>query len=66
MPRTKFHTKQAISPVIATILLLAVTVITATGVYEFLTTYSQDQLSSIGGNQIIDDFNIQVIDTNSE
>lgn len=38
--------RKAISPVIATILLLAVTVIIAVGVYQFINTYTQDTLTT--------------------
>ena len=58
--------KKAISPVIATILLLAITVIISVGVFQFLNQYTQDQFSQAQNNQVLDDFNIRVIDTNAQ
>lgn len=46
--------KKGISPVIATILLLAITVIIAVGVYQFLNTYTQDTFDNISGDATID------------
>ncbi|MFP4402027.1 MAG: archaellin/type IV pilin N-terminal domain-containing protein [Candidatus Nanoarchaeia archaeon] len=45
--------KKGISPVIATILLLAITVIIAVGVYQFLSSYTQDTYESIQGDQTL-------------
>ena len=45
--------KKGISPVIATILLLAITVIIAVGVYQFLSSYTQDTYDSIQGDQTL-------------
>ena len=64
--RVNNNTKKAISPVIATILLLAITVIIAMGVFQFLNIYTQDQLDQAQSNQISDDFNIRVVDSNSQ
>ena len=67
MFKTRFYnSKQAISPVIATILLLAITVIISVGVFQFLSQYTQDQLGQAQNNQILDDFNIRVIDSNAQ
>lgn len=63
---TTFHTKKAISPVIGIILLTAITVIIGIGKFQFLNQYSQDQLSQTQNNQILDDFNIQVIYSNAQ
>ena len=57
---------KAISPVIATILLLAITVIIAVGVFQFLNIYTQEQFTQTENNQILDDFNTRVIDTNPQ
>ena len=46
--------KKGISPVIATILLLAITVIIAVGVYQFLNTYTQDTFDNVSGDATID------------
>lgn len=45
--------RKGISPVIATILLLAITVIIAVGVYQFLSSYTQDTYDSIQGDQTL-------------
>lgn len=57
---------KAISPVIAVILVLSITVILSLGVFLFLNVYSQDQLDETQNNQILDDFDIRVVDINSE
>ena len=46
--------KKGISPVIATILLLAITVIIAVGVYQFLNTYTQDTFDNVSGDATVD------------
>lgn len=56
----------AVSPVIALILLLAVTIIIGVLTYQFLISYSQEQLLQTQNNLILDDFNIRVINSNAQ
>ena len=66
MIKTKLNLKKAISPVIASILLLVITVIIGVLVFQFLTQYSENQFNQTQNNQFLDDFNIRVVDTNSQ
>ena len=58
--------KKAISPVVSIILLLAITIVVGIVVFQLVSSYSQDQLEGTEENQILDDFNIRVVDVNSE
>ena len=62
----KVFSQKGISPVIAVILMLAISVVLSISVYQVINQYSQDQLVNSQDNQILNDFNIRVINSNSE
>lgn len=49
-----YNRKQGISPVIATILLLAITVVIAVGVWQFLQNYTEETFDNVSGDATID------------
>ena len=64
--KIKLFSKQGISPVIATILLLAITVAISIITFQYLQNYSQASLETTNNNQILDFLQIRVVDVTSD